>query len=418
MVHSARNLRPSAKASTPPEANVKKHSKPTPKPGRKGANHRRGQPPTRRQTELQARDQLLHEAQPLMTQYDLRSDNQEEWTKFASQVMFDSTALYDEIEFRDMVFDPAEVIYTVTRQFSASVPPPEELDKLPQAEREDIVSEVYINSAAEFVQPELVRGILDGLVNCRRRLKREKRTDQLALAGATEMLLRSDSRPVIWGTCGILQKMLHNALEEAFAFEKASKDALKAAQAIQPDVTNVYDLEEGSPADLAFWEMVDKTPDLADYLDRQLELEDEAVEIQHQLDSELAADLFDPEELREFLTALVEDLEAHNVEPSSDNALMPSEESVVNQALMERLPELIKTTFARERFEELVDDLDEIIEKGDEANPTIQRAEELSEALADDSTPYWENLALAQFIFNALVASVLEEADLFEDDEE
>jgi hypothetical protein len=302
---------------------VKKHSKPTPKPGRKGANHRRGQPPTRRQTELQARDQLLHEAQPLMTQYDLRSDNQEEWTKFASQVMLDSTALYDEIEFRDMVFDPAEVIYTVTRQFSASVPPPEELDKLPPAEREDIVSEAYIHSAAEFVQPELVRVILDELVNCRKRLKREKRTDQLALAATTEMLLRSDSRPVIWGTCGILQKMLRNALEEAFAFEEAREEALKAAQIIQPDVTDVYDLEEGSPADLAFWEVVDKTPDLADYLDRQLELEDQELEMQHQLDGELAADLFDPEELHEFLTGLVEDLETHRVEPISDRRSQP-----------------------------------------------------------------------------------------------
>ena len=397
---------------------MKKQSKPTPKPGRKGANHRRGQPPTRRQTELQARDQLLHEAQPLMTQYDLRSDNQEEWTKFASQVMFDSTALYGEIEFHDMVFDPAEVIYTVTHQFSASVPSPEELDKLPQAEREDIVSEAYIHSAAEFVQPELVRAILDELVDCRKRLKREKRTDQLALAAATEMLLRSDSRPVIWGTCGILQKMLRNALEEAFAFEEAREEALKAAQIIQPDVTDVYDLEEGSPADLAFWEVVDKTPDLEDYLDRQSELEDQELEMQHQLDGELAADLFDPEELHEFLTGLVEDLEAHRVEPISDRPLMPSEESAANQALMERLPEFIKATFAPERFEELIETLDEIIEKGDEADPKIQRAEELSDALADDSVPYWENPALAQFIFNALVASVLEEADSFEDEDD
>ena len=397
---------------------MKKQSKPTPKPGRKKAQHRRGQPPTHRQAELQARDQLLHEAQPLMTQYDLRSDHQEEWTKFASQVMFDSTALHDEIEFHDMMFDPAEVIYTVTRQFSASVPSPEELDKLPQAEREDIVSKAYINSAAEFVQPELVRAILDELVNCRKRLRREKRTDQLALAAATEMLLRSDSRPVMWGTCGMLQKMLRNALEKAFAFEEAREEALKAAQAIQPDVTDVYDLEEGSPADLAFWEVVDKTPDLADYLDRQLELEDEELEMRHQLDGELAADLFDPEELHEFLTGLVENMETHDGEPISDSPLMPSEESEVNQALMERLPESIKATFAPERFEELIDALDEIIEEGDEADPKIQRAEELSDALSDDSVPYWENPALAQFIFNALVASVLEEADSFEDEDD
>jgi len=396
---------------------VKKQSKPTPKAGRKKAQHRRGQPHTRRQAELQARDQLLHEAQPLMTQYDLRSDNQEEWARFAAQVMFDSTALYDEIEFHDMVFDPAEVIYAVTRQFGASVPPPEELDKLPQEEREDIVSEAYIKSAAEFVQPELVRAILDELVNCRQRLKREKRTDQLALAAATEMLLRSDSRPIIWGTCGILQKMFHNALEEAFAFEKAREDALRAAQAIQPDATDVDDLEEGSPADLAFWEVIDKTPDLADYLDHQLELEDEELEMRHQLDGELAADLFDPEELHEFLTDLVENMEAHDVEPISSSPLRPSEESEANQAL-ERLPESIKATFAPERFEELIDALDEMIEEGDEADPKIQRAEELSDALADDSMPYWENPALAQFIFNALVASVLEEADSFEDEDD
>ena len=396
---------------------MKKQSKPTPKAGRKKAQHRRGQPHTRRQAELQARDQLLHEAQPLMTQYDLRSDNQEEWARFAARVMFDSTALYDEIEFHDMVFDPAEVIYIVTRQFGASVPPPEELDKLPQEEREDIVSEAYIKSAAEFVQPELVRAILDELVNCRQRLKREKRTDQLALAAATEMLLRSDSRPIIWGTCGILQKMFHNALEEAFAFEKAREDALRAAQAIQPDATDVDDLEEGSPADLAFWEVIDKTPDLADYLDHQLELEDEELEMRHQLDGELAADLFDPEELHEFLTDLVENMEAHDVEPISSSPLRPSEESEANQAL-ERLPESIKATFAPERFEELIDALDEMIEEGDEADPKIQRAEELSDALADDSMPYWENPALAQFIFNALVASVLEEADSFEDDDD
>jgi hypothetical protein len=85
---------------------------------------------------------------------------------------------------------------------------------------------------------------------------------------------------------------------------------------------------------------------------------------------------------------------------------------------MEQLPESIKATFAPERFEELIEALDEIIEKGDEADPKIQRAEELSDALADDSMPYWENPAFAQFIFNALVASVLEEADLFEDEDD
>lgn len=373
---------------------------------------------SRHQANLRAEDELWHEMRPLLVKHNLRHASDEGWTAFAAQVMFDSTALYDETEFQGLLFDPAEALHAMAHEFDAHVLPPEEYQQLPQEEREDLATEAYVNAVAGFIYPEFQSAILDVLVDCRKRLKREKRTDMLALAAAVEKLLRDDDRPVIWGVCGILQRAFQASLQEASEFEEARAEALKAARAVQPDVTEEYDLEDGSPADLAYWEVVDKTPGLSDYLDRKWELEEEAMEEWTQLDGELAAELFDPEELHDFLMALVENLKAHGIDLTTGILTTPSEERDASQVLLTQLPESIKAIFLPDRFRELLDDLDGFIEEGDDSDPMTQRARQLHDAFSEGGAPYWENLALAQFIFNALIASMLEssEQEVLDDD--
>jgi hypothetical protein len=368
---------------------------------------------SRRQASLRAKDELWHEMRPLLVLYDVRDPTEDEWIDFATHVMHDATALYDEPEFEGLLFQPAEAMYMLLREFDAHVPPPDELEKLPEAEQSDLMTEASIHAIVEFVSPELQRDVLSALGECRQRLKRAKQSEKLALAAAVEMLLRDDAQPVIWATCGIFHQALQASLKAANEFEEAKEKALKAAQAIQPDVKEIYDLEEGSPADLAFWEAVDKTPGLDDYLDAWMDIEEEAMSEREELDADLAGQLFEPAELDEILEGLVADLKAQSVDLSEF-----SDEGQAAETIVARLPEFLKGHISAERFQQLVDDLDELIEQAEENDPKLRRAEDLHLALSDAEIPYWQNGALQQFVFDALVARILENAEELDDEDE
>jgi hypothetical protein len=381
----------------------------------KGQSRRRRkqQPLNQRQAMLRARDELLHDMRPLLIQYNLRGATDEAWTDFAAQVMHDATALYDEPEFSDLLFYPAEAFYSVLGQFNAYVPPPDELEKLSREERDDITTEAYAHAIAEFVSPEFQHAVLNALVECRRRLRREKRMDTLALASAVEMILRDDDRPLIWGICGLLFRALEASLDQARQFEEVREEALKAAQAVQPDVTDEHDFEEGSAAALAFWEVVDKTPGLDDYLEARRELDDESAEERQELDGELATQLFDPEELGEWLDALVQDLKAQGV------GLLRTDTSQQDaQAVIGRLPDFLQAHLPVERFQQLLADLDELIEAEDEDDLIVRRAQALRGGIAGSDVPYWQNMAFQQFVFGALVAYMSAEVEGLSDEDD
>jgi len=370
---------------------------------------------SRRQASLRAEDELWHQMRPLLVLYDMHDATEDGWIEFAVHVMHDCTALYDEPEFEGLLFHPAEAMYEMLREFDARVPPPDELEQLPEAERSDVLTDASIRVIAKFISPEFQRAVLNALMNCRQRLKRAKQAEKLALAAAVERLLRDDDRPVIWATCGIFHQALQASVEAANEFEGAKEKALKAAQAIQPDVTDVSDLEEGSPADLAFWEAVDETAGLEDYLEAWMDIEEEAMAEREELDAELASQLFDPAELEELLDELVADLKAQGIDLSE-----PSGEEREAQTVVARLPELLKARLTVERYQQLLTDLDELVEEADEDedDPRMQRAQVLQAALHDAEIPYWQNGALQQFLFDAFLARVLEATEELDDEDD
>jgi hypothetical protein len=399
---------------------MKKKGKPTRKQTHQDQDRRRSREAERkrRQAAQQAEEQLWCEMEPLLADYNL-DDDDEEWYTFASHVMYDSSTLYEEPEFADLAFpfDPAGAMHALLFEFDLHVPDPDGLDRLPDEEREEVVSEAQINAVTKFVEPKFQRAMLVTLAYCRRRLKREKQTDKLALAAATEMLLRNDSRPVIWAMCGILHKAFSKSLDEAFTLEQAVEDALKPAQAIQPDVAEVQDLEEGSPAYEAFWKAVEKTPGLPDYLDRQAELEEERLEMIRESEDELAGELFDPDEMDQFFGVLVERSKTQGIDLDKVGDLDPTEKHAISQFLETRLPEAIRATFSPERFQEVLEDLEEIIETEDESDPRVQTAQLLHTQFSEDKLAYWENPMFGQFCINSLMALALEEAEESFDDE-
>jgi hypothetical protein len=403
---------------------MKKKGKPTQKQTIRDQDRRRRREVEhkRRQAAEQAEEQLWREMEPLLAGYNL-DDDDEEWYTFASRVMYDSSTLYQELEFKNLEFpfEPAGAMHALSFEFNLHVPDPDELDQLPDEEREDIVSEAQINAVSKSIETKFQRAMLVTLAHCRQRLKRERQTDKLALAAATEMLLRNDSRPVIWAMCGILHEAFNQSLDEAFALEQATEDAFAAARAIQPDVAEVEDLEEGSPAYKAFWEEAEKTPGLLDYLDRQAELEEERMETLRKSESELAGELFDPDEMVQFLDVLMEKSKAQGIDLAKVGGLDPGEKHAVSQFLEKQLPEVIRATFSPERFQEIVQDLEEISETEDETNSRIQTAQLLHAQFSNDKLPYWENPMFGQFCINSLMALEAErpfDNELEDDDED
>ena len=392
---------------------MKKQSKSAKKKAhREQDKHRRREAERRhRQAAEQAEAQLWKELEPLALGYNM--DDNDEFIEFASHIMLDSATLFDEPEFKDLAFDPAEAILVELGSFNATVPSLEKLEQLPDDEHQAILEDAQVRAVSKLVTPKLQRDLLKAFKQCRQRLKRERKTDQLALASATEMLLRNDSRAIIWATCGILHKAFGAALEIAFKFQEAEEKALKVAQAVQPDITDVADLEEDSPAYRAFWEAAEKTPGLVDYLERAEELGATAFEVQHELNAELAMELFDPEEIEDMVDALAENMKAQGVDLGAEpqeRGQTPIAESTFSDVL--------KAKLSPERFQEIRGDLDSIIEEGDEMDEIIQRARILRDELAEGELPYWENPVFQQLCLDVMVADVLDSVEEDEDDEE
>jgi hypothetical protein len=356
-----------------------------------------------RQSSLWPEEQLWRDMEPLASQFDL--DDEEGWSSFVSYVMHNAAQLYGEPDFDDLIFEPADALYALTVEFNQHVPPPEELEELDEDERRDSISEAFIHTAASFVTPQFQRAMLSALSRCRRRLKHEGQKDKLALAAAVESFLRSESNPHIWGTCGLLGATLSEAVEEAYAFEESKQAAFDLAQAIQPDVEDLYDLQEDSAAYQAFWKAVRDTPGLEEYMERQQELEDAEAEEAYQLDSELAEALLDPEEIDEFLHGLIERLESMGIDLES-----PDMAHVEQSLVSEQISSLVQANFSPERFEEMLSDLETMIEGENKADFAAQRAQELYDDISTDEITYWENPFLAQFLFNAAIAFLLGDA--------
>jgi|GEM_PF-3757002 len=367
----------------------------------------------RQLAEQQAEEQLWREMQPLSARFDLETDDHDEQIAFASHIMIESASLYDEPEFHGLAFPfkPAEAMSAMVGMFNVHVPAPDELEQLPEEERNDALSEAQVYAISEFIEPRFQRDMLKAFARCRQRLARQKQTDQLAMAAAAEWILRGDTRPEIWATCGILHKAFHNTLEQGFAFQRAADEALQAAQAIQPGVTEAEELEPGSPAYKAFRKAAGKTPGLLEYLDRQAELEFERIETLRENEGELALELFDPEEIDQLLEAVVARMKASGADLSQ-----PGQQSE-SQALMRQLPDVLKTVFPPERFQELMDDLQDMIATGDPLDPMVQMARMLHGPFSDKSLPYWENPAFIQFCLGAVLESMLGAQDELFDDE-
>jgi hypothetical protein len=390
---------------------VKKQSKSAKKKTRREQDKRRRREAERkhRQAAEQAEAQLWQELQPRAQGYNLEDDD--EFIEFASHVMHDSADLYDEPEFKSIVFDPADAMLVELGSFNATVPAPEKLEQLSDEEHQAIVEDAQVRAVAQLVTPKLQRDVLKVFKQCRQRLQRERKTDQLALASATEMLLRNDARPIIWATCGVLHKAFSEALDQAFELQKAEEEALKAAKAIQPDIEQTQDLEEGTPAYAAFWDAADKTPGLVEYLERAEELESTLFEAQRKLNAELTKELFDPEEIEELVYALSDSIHEQGVDLDATDQKrggLPIAESTFSDVLKDKI--------SPERFQEILRDLDSIIEAGDEMDEVVQRARVVRDDLTESKLPHWENFAFQRLCLDGMVADVLGSED--EDDEE
>jgi hypothetical protein len=199
-----------------------------------------------------------------------------------------------------------------------------------------------------------------------------------------------------------LFRALQTALAQAHEFEDAQLEALQAAQAIQPDITSEQDLVEDSPADLAYWEAVDRVSGLEDYLDACMDIEEERLTQLQELDGKLADQLFGSTELQEITESMAADLKAMGIQLTG---MDKSPRNVEEAAAW--LPEFLRARIPPERFERFRQELDRFIQDGAQNDLAVQRAEELRELLAASGVSYWENVAFQQFVFHALIDYVL-----------
>jgi hypothetical protein len=79
--------------------------------------------------------------------------------------------------------------------------------------------------------------------------------------------------------------------------------------------------------------------------------------------------------------------------------------------------EVIKAEISTERFQELLDDLDNFAES-DEMDELARRALLLRDDFGESDLPYWENHAFQQLCLDVMVADVLDSTEEGQDDED
>ncbi len=395
---------------------MKKKKKPTKKQIRHEQSKRQQRQHRRsRQATLRHEDRLYREIQPLASHYNL--EDEDEFIRFATDAMIGSGDFFEEPEFEGLEFDPADAYSTLLLMFNTYVPIPERFETLSEDERQEFIADASTYALSEFITPELQKDFLEALGQYRRRLRREGQHDKLAIASATELLLRNDTRPEIWATCGLLYRIYQETIDIATELEDRKASALELAQALQPDVEDIYDLEEGTPAYEAFWNAVRDDPELFDYVQNWQSMTLDLMDLSVQHDAELALELFDEEELDQFLDALPEGLEADGIPLEKLGDWLEADETRQQAVRARSLPELIRQQFSQERFDELVDDLHAIAE-AEKGNPRLmQRARALHIDFCAEG-PYWQNPAFIRFLFSALVDYTSEEEYDEEDDED
>ena len=269
-----------------------------------------------------------------------------------SMAIVDSGHFLEEPEFEDIFIEPMLAAMTFVQSAEELGFTPEVMDKLPEQEQVDRQLDIIAKTGAKLIDDELYQKILEAVENLRRRLKKEKKQQQLAQITAVQMALSNDE-PDSWPEIGLIHQLVGNSV--AGGFELMSLSELIDSENIDADNLPSDLFERLSESKLA--EKIDKVftkiPGLGRFLSQESDKIHEAGMTALRR-GELALEIFSLEELETINAIFAESLEIDEDTPQEERS---KRLKMHGPRLIQNLGDHLEQLFTPDRLAQLRDHL-------------------------------------------------------------
>lgn len=325
--------------------------------------------------------------------------SEERWEETVFQALWDSQNWRNEVEFRELAFEPFATGQAMNRAWQAAPLKISELDSLPEEEREERTFEINAHAINLLLTPEFKKIFLQQLDRFRLRLRAAKRWETLAQVSVMQMALEAamQTEDDLWPECGLIFQLHFEAVGEYLRLQEAAGDALNTAMqqlGLESDSSvPVFSEEESLQIEAALKQASQQTPGLQEFLAHAAdEAVDDALAVIHR--GEINCHLFTEQELKLFLVFFLTALKEADAEQADPEDLPAAERAKINARLDESITDFLDHVDTPERHPEFYRDarlaLDELCQGPDDDWQTMQ-ANLLRPLLEDDTVPLSEN---------------------------
>ncbi|MDP3186342.1 MAG: hypothetical protein Q8M58_13830 [Anaerolineales bacterium] len=220
-----------------------------------------------RQSE-QARDEVFEDMLPLFSPLGIPAAASKQSLEELMKPIIISEDLADEPELEGILISPLLCTDTYVKVAEEMGISPEELERLPAEEREDIRLVMLEKSLQQLLTAELCEDILKRLNDLRLRLKQSGKKKETAKVAALQSYLREDKSRSSWPMIGLVQAIFLRSLRAGFEMIEASRDVI-GPDAREGEDTSMTDKPKKPGPGKKINNLLKKTPGLREYLEKE-----------------------------------------------------------------------------------------------------------------------------------------------------
>lgn len=220
-----------------------------------------------RQSE-QARDEVLEDMLPLFSPLGIPAAASKQSLEELMKPIIISEDLAAEPELEGILISPILCSDTYVKVAEAMGISPEEFERLPAEEREDIKLVMLEKSLQQLLTAELCEDILKRLNDLRLRLKQSGKKKETAKVAALQSYLREDKSRSSWPMIGLVQAIFLRSLRVGFEIIEASIDVI-GPDAREGEDTSMTDKPKKPGPGKKINNLLKKTPGLREYLEKE-----------------------------------------------------------------------------------------------------------------------------------------------------
>ncbi len=221
-----------------------------------------------REQSEQVHDEILEDMLPLFSPFGIPSAASKQSLEELMLPIVVSGDLADEPELEGILISPFLCTDTYVKVGEEMGISPEDLERLPAEELEDIRLEMLEKSLQQLLTAELCEDILKRLNDLRLRLKQSGKKKETAKVAALQSYLREDKSRKSWPMVGLVQAIYQRSLRVGFEMMEASIDVSGLDADEGKDLSLIDRLKKPGPGK-KIKNLLKKTPGLREYLEKE-----------------------------------------------------------------------------------------------------------------------------------------------------